>query len=146
MIIKHEHWMIISIKFHSNILPKIKYDWASFILIIYHSCTSKTKSLIKTIKGAKTPPYASLRGRGLRSYFCSITNHFHLNNDLISSLLVISPSFPCNSFWSSPFDKLKSKNMNNIITKKIITIICIMYHLLSIITKREEPNLLSFTF
>ena len=55
-IIKHEYWMIISIKFHSNILSKIKYDWTSFILIIYHSYTSKTKSLIKTIKGARPRP------------------------------------------------------------------------------------------
>ena len=55
-IIKHEYWMIISIKFHSNILSKIKYDWTSFMLIVYHSCTSKTKSLIKTIKGARPLP------------------------------------------------------------------------------------------
>ena len=68
----------------------------SFMLIVYHSCTSKTTSLIKTIKGARPFPTLRLEEGDCAPIFVQKENHhfvvksltlyfYSLNN--ISSIL-----------------------------------------------------------
>lgn len=64
----------------------------SFILIIYHSCTSKTTSLIKTIKGARPLPTLRLEEGDCAPIFVQFTkiiqDLFYLDEFILDSLII----------------------------------------------------------